>query len=102
MKKFTLYVGLNDKDTKMQEIGTLAAYKVAMNIINQFCDGGTISDAQGFYKHDDGTVVIENSLRIELLFVEMETVKSIINDIKTAFNQEAVILQTEAINSEMF
>ena len=28
MEKFILYVGLNDKDTKRQEIATLEAYKV--------------------------------------------------------------------------
>lgn len=28
MQKYTLYLGLNDKDTKKQEIATLEAYKI--------------------------------------------------------------------------
>ena len=32
MEKFILYLGLNDKDTKKQEINTIEAYK----IVNRF------------------------------------------------------------------
>lgn len=39
MKKFTLFVGLNDKDSKIQEISTIDAYKKMMNYFN----GATIS-----------------------------------------------------------
>ena len=101
MKKYVLFVGLNDKDTKAQEIPVLSAYKMAMNVINTHCDGGTISEAQGFYKHDDGTIVIENSLRVELLFVERATVLAIVNELKIILNQESIIMQSEEIQSEM-
>jgi len=33
MTKFNLYVGLNDKTTKKQEISTIEAYKLITNII---------------------------------------------------------------------
>ena len=32
MEKFMLYVGLNDKDTKKQEIATLEAYKIQQKV----------------------------------------------------------------------
>ncbi len=32
MTKYTLYIGLNDKGTKKQEIQTLEAFKVSANI----------------------------------------------------------------------
>jgi hypothetical protein len=72
MKKFTLYVGLNDKDTKTQLVSTLEAYKVINNVLLQYVDGATIFEARGIYKHDDGTFTTENTFRIELLFVETE------------------------------
>ena len=34
MTKFNLYVGLNDKTTKRQEISTIEAYKLITNKIN--------------------------------------------------------------------
>lgn len=55
--KITLYVGLNDKDSKHQEISTVNAYKVAANLASAMFDGCTISEATGIYKHDDGTIV---------------------------------------------
>ena len=33
MKKHTFYIGLNDKDTKMQVINTLDAYRITTNIL---------------------------------------------------------------------
>ena len=101
MKKFTMYLGLNDKDTKTQKIGTLEAYKVAMNILTRYTDGGTIFEADGFYKHDDGTITIEKTLRIELLFIERTTALKIADELKIVFNQESIALQEDNINSEL-
>ena len=39
MKKHILFLGLNDKDSKMQEISTLDAYKITMATIKKYYDG---------------------------------------------------------------
>lgn len=100
MKKVTLYVGLNDKDTKVQEIDTLEATKIATKVITTYADGGTIFNASGIYRHEDGTIVIENTLKIELIEPTTEAVQAIVNTLKVAFNQESIIKQTDVINSE--
>ena len=102
MKKFTLYLGLNDKDTKTQLISTEEAYKMVNFILLNHVEGATIFQARGFYKHDDGTQVIENTLRIELLFTDVETVKKIVALLKDVFNQESVAVQIEEVNSELW
>ena len=99
MEKFILYLGLNDKDTKVQKIATLEAYKIAMNILQNYTEGATVYEANGLYKHDDGTFVIEKTLRIELMFVDQRTVEKIVKDLKKVFNQESVIVQKEVVNS---
>lgn len=101
MEKYTLYVGLNDKDTKTQKISTLEAYKIVNNILLEYTDGATIYEASGIYKHDDGTIVIEKTLRIELMFIDREIVGKIIELLKKVLNQESIVLQTEKINSEL-
>ena len=102
MNKFNLYVGLNDKDTKKQEIATLEAYKVVTNIIaSNDVTGFTIYEANGYYVHDDKSISIEKSLKIEMMFIELEVIQNIIKDIKKALNQESIILQTEKIKSEL-
>lgn len=99
MKKYTLYVGLNDKDKKQQQISTIEAYKITNNILLAYTNGATIFEANGIYKHEDGTFTIEKTLRIELLFVTEETVQKIVADLKQALNQETIAIQKEAVNS---
>lgn len=100
--KFTLYIGLNDKTTKLQEISTIDAYKLIVNICKSHkLDGFTISEAMGFYVHEDGEVVTEKSLRIEILFSSNEVIDAIIKDVKTILNQESVVKQVEEVTSEL-
>lgn len=94
MKKYTLYVGLNDKDSKHQEIATLDAYKVASNIFCTHTGGATISEAVGVYTHDDGTIITETSLRCEIYGAEMSAIMCAADELKTAFNQESVLIET--------
>lgn len=101
MEKFTLYLGLNDKDKKVQLINTIEAYKICNNILMHYTDGATIFEANGIYRHEDGTFTIEKTLRIELLFVDKKTVLNIVDDLKKAFNQESIAVQNELVNSEL-
>lgn len=100
--KYTLYVGLNDKDSKLQEVSTINAYKLIVNICKSHkLDGFTISEATGFYVHENGEVVTEKSLRIEILFTSNEVIDAIIKDIKIILNQESVVKQVEEVTSEL-
>ena len=85
MKKFTLYLGLNDKETKTQKIGTLEAYKICNNILLNYTEGATVFEANGIYKHEDGSFVVEKTLRIELLFTDLETVEKNSKRIENCF-----------------
>ena len=58
LTKYTLYIGLNDKDSKVQEINTVDAYKIVGALIGD-C---TIQEARGLYTHQDGTQVLESTL----------------------------------------
>lgn len=102
MKKFTLYLGLNDKDTKVQQISTVEAYKIVSNLISRDFEGGTIFEAQGIYKHEDGTIVTETTLRIEILFAEKPAILALCNTLKQAFNQESIAVQEENITSSLY
>ena len=102
IKNFTLYLGLNDKDSKQQEIATVEAYKIVSNLISSDFDGGTIFEAKGIYKHENGEIVTETTLRIELLFTEAIKVKALCDTLKKLFNQESIAVQEEVINSELW
>ena len=99
MEKYTLYLGLNDKDKKVQLINTLEAYKICNNILLSYTDGATIFEANGIYKHKNGDYTIEKTLRIELLFIDENDVNKIVTSLKQAFNQESIAIQKQVINS---
>ncbi len=100
MKKHTLYVGLNDKITRMQEINTVDAYKLLQRIVKRDC---TITEGRGVYTHDDGKVTVETSLIIEMLDIEGDITDGVINamaqDIKALLNQESVAYQVTDVTS---
>lgn len=106
--KATIFVGLNDKESKLQEVTTLDAAKfIQREIVKEF-EGGTISEATGIYRHQDGTgFVVENTLKIEILFFgsskeeARRAVVPFINRVKDFLNQETVALQLEEIESEL-
>lgn len=106
--KATIFIGLNDKESKLQEVTTLDAAKfIQREIVKEF-EGGTISEATGIYRHQDGTgFVVENTLKVEILFFgsskeeARRAVIPFINRVKDFLNQETVALQLEEIESEM-
>lgn len=88
--KVILFCGLFDKDSKAQEISTLDAYKVASNLLCDIIGFGTITEAMGVYTHEDGTIVQEPTLRIEVSGIELEPMKRLAIALKQAFNQESI------------
>lgn len=84
MTKYTLYIGLNDKDTKRQEVQTLEAFKVSANIFKALTGGATISEAQGIYTHDNGDIVIEKTLRCEVYGATLEAITQAADQLKNS------------------
>ena len=89
-QKIILFVGLFDQTSKAQEITTLDAYKVASNLVTDIIGFGTITEAVGIYTHDDGTIVNEPTLRIEVSGIDIESMKRLALALKSAFNQESI------------
>ena len=101
IQKHILYLGLNDKDTKLQKYDQIEAYKIVTNILAKDFGGGTIFSAQGVYTHDDGTIVIENTLRIEVLFSDDAKIKVLVSELKKIFNQESIAVESSVVNSTL-
>lgn len=100
MKKATLYIGLNDKDTKKQEINTIDAYKIASNIFASVTGGATITEGVGVYTHNDGTIVTESTLVCVVYGAENDAIESAAQSLKVAFNQESIAVEYTESNSK--
>ena len=89
-QKIILFCGLFDQTSKAQEISTLDAYKIASNLLTEIIGFGTITEALGVYTHDDGSIVNEPTLRIEVSGIDIESMKRLALALKSAFNQESI------------
>lgn len=102
MRRITLNIGLLDKDSKMQEVNTLDAYKIVYNIMQKDC---TIMQGMGVYTHESGEVVYEPSLQVMMLDFDnsltVEYIDEKIEALKIALNQESIAFQEEDIKSEL-
>lgn len=97
-RKYILNVGLNDKDTKLQKIDSIEAYKIVENtLLNNGLSGYTIYQGKGLYKHDTGEITQENTLIIEMIFTTDEIVNKIIKILKQVLNQESIMKQVQDI-----
>lgn len=97
MTNYTLVVGLFDKDTHAQEIDTVKATLLVNKIVTAFIGFGTISQATGVYTHENGEMVIEPSIRIEVLatekYINDDLMKEVAQALKSELNQESVLFQ---------
>lgn len=94
LEQFTMLIGLNDKDTKHQEISTEKAIEVVSNVIS----GGSISTIKGVYEHEDGTKVKENTLKVDILYTDSNKVLAYATGLKKLLNQESILISKDYIN----
>lgn len=98
MKKTIFYIGLNDKDTKSQKISTLeAADIVSRLVLGVGYPGATISESVGIYTHEDGAIVKESSLRVEILDSVPAKDEKLAQDFKKILNQESILKESQDV-----
>ena len=102
MTRYTLTIGLFDKDTKRQKISTDIAIRIVSDLVVNVIGYGTIHNGNGIYTHNNGSIVIEPSI---VFFVDGENdlknkIKTLAWQIKKALNQESVMLEETAVKME--
>lgn len=102
--KVTFYVGLNDKDAKVQLIDSITASRIVERVFSRHeVDGATTSFARGIYKHGDGTVVTEETILVQVFeFGEPIDVAAICEDLKKLLNQESIAVEKQETDSQLY
>ena len=93
--RYTIYIGLFDKDTKTQIISTKKALGIISQKITEKFGGWTIYPSSGVYAHDDWKIVQEPSIVIQTM--TNEDVSNFVNELKVDFNQESVLVNKEVV-----
>ena len=100
MKKYTLNVGLNDKDSKKQEISEIESCSRIIESLNEsLIDGYTIHNANGFYTHENGKQVNEKTIIVDIVGEKKEKILKACDSIKKKLNQESILIQEQNIES---
>lgn len=84
-----LTIGLNDQHTR-EQIMTVDSAKlfIMKTLIAHGCQGGSVWAVEGFYTHNDGTLVVENSICVNTS-VELGIDRAI-EIIRAELNQESI------------
>ena len=94
MTTVNLYIGLNDKDTKQQELTNLdAKAEISAILFKYFPNGFTLQECQGMYRHEDGAVVCENTIKVILFDYNIGLVLDAVEDLKLKLNQECIAVE---------
>ena len=98
MATVNIYVGFNDKDFKKQIYSSEVMIATVIDIMSDFYEGHTISKCSGVFKHADGTLVHERSVKITLLFeskddIDTAKLSECIRTLRDGLNQESVAME---------
>lgn len=102
--KYTFFIGLSDKDAKVQVIGTIDAERIVERVFaSHGVDGATITGARGIYVHHSGEVVTEETIVVQVFeFGEPVPAKDICSDLKTMLNQESIAVERRETDSTLY
>lgn len=92
---YTVYIGMNDKDSYKQLIDT----EVIIKIIRNVCKGYRVSFStcmqQGGYISNDGVYVQENSIALKIIGPSEKDIHEIAADLCCFLNQENILIEKQ-------
>ncbi len=100
--KYVLYIGTNDKDTYKQEIPYDECVAKVTEICTRYTGGCTLAEATGYWKDDSGEITTEQSIQCTLEDITLEQVHQIADAVRTALNQNSILIETQGVTSEFY
>lgn len=98
-KKYTMYLGTNDKDTLKQELPTETIREQMHEICMKHADGYTMSIMEGYYRDEAGNPTNEVTLVYVFFDTPLESVKKIMDEALVKFNQSSILLEEDKSKS---
>ncbi|MBQ9432692.1 MAG: DUF3574 domain-containing protein [Synergistaceae bacterium] len=101
--KYTLYLGMNDKDTNQPTYGLSEAKQVMFMIVQKYTGGCTFYEAEGcWYDEEKKAMLSEKTLVCVFLDTESQAVKNIMDEALTTFNQSSILLETGEVRGAFY
>lgn len=103
-KKYTIIMGLNDKNTLLPVADFTAAQMEVAGRLAQMEVGATLTRGVGSYRHDDGRVVVEESVIITVIDFDGSfeaKAESLYQGLKRDYNQESLAVEVAEVQSSL-
>jgi hypothetical protein len=94
---YTLYIGLNDKDSYEQIIPTETAQSIVNEISAKDVDGYTSDEAKGAWFDESDVLTEESTLVYTFIDVEESAVVAIMDEVLAALNQNSILLEKNSV-----
>ena len=99
MKKFTLYLGLHDRDNKALNLEAVRDF-IDSSLFGSAIDGYTLTKAQGYWKGLPEPSLLITAIRSTIYEVETkEVLTKLAETYKNNFNQDSVLLTVQDIEA---
>ena len=96
-KRYTISVGLNDKDEKTQKIQTERVLRLVKDCCRSYGMAFSSYLQDGGYIHDNGEYVLEKSVCIVFIEPDEAMIEEIARDLCAFLNQESVMVTVEDV-----
>ena len=100
--EYTLFVGLNDKDTCKQEIPDDAAIAAVKSILAKYVDGYTLMNSQGVWIDGSGQGINENTIMCYISGADETAIYSAADELIEALNQYSILIKESLTHSEYY
>lgn len=102
MEKYTLYIGLNDKDAYEQIISTEEGVRRVNEICARYVEGYSMQRAEGGWVDEKEILTEENTLVYSFYGVTREQVTQIMDDVLKELNQSSILVTYGHENSAYY
>jgi len=100
--QYILYIGTNDKDTYEQIIPTDEAREIVNSICAKYVDGYTSDVCEGGWVDEKNILTEENTLVYTINGADETAIISIMDEVLTALNQNAVLVERRDVSSVFY
>ena len=91
-EKYTIYIGLNDKDTYEQIVSTEDGIRRVNEICTHYVEGYTMQTAKGGWMDEKKILTEENTLIYSFYGVTDEQITQIMDDVLKELNQNSILI----------
>lgn len=99
---YTLYIGLNDKDSYTQLIATEEARATVDEICLKHVDAFTVSEAQGCWADETGAITRENTLVYMFADTDKSQITAIMDEVLIALNQSSILVNIDSVQAVFY